>query len=1675
MAQDAELKLKVSLDLGFFRQQLAGLGQAAAGYNIPVQVKFDRRSVQNELNALGANIRRRNYFLEVKTNLSKEIDNAKKLADALRALESGKTAGGATSPRGTFRQNLGKVDTGTIRNIYAAAAKEGILAFSEETNKSKSALITALNKAAQDAGQGFLNAFSAQNSAIRKAAGDYGDALLSGLRKTLRSQSPSREMFDIGEDAGKGFELGLLRSMELAEQSATRKMRRMLDRLARVALMASGMSVAEINRQAGQFQGGASVAAPSWASTVPPSRGGGGGGRLLPPGPTFAALGGTAFGSQKYLPTDLSAELKQILRGAAFAFVDAIRTETRSVRIGVGASMQAALPASRIAGLLPAGVGRTPSRYATGTIGGETREQMLARRTQEAYTRSGLRSIDIMGGGAGRQPSPYSYAYKPISRAIVPYQAPGALVATGGGGGAQPPQGPSGGGGLGGFGQFGRAMGGVSLPGAGTIRELGTEFSFAAKQVLLFGTAYKALAFIQDFPGQVGQAVGQLQSFRNTLQSVTGNAEMAGQANEFILAAVERYNIPLQSARDGFVKLFASMEPAGFAAGEIKNLFLGITKAAATYGMSADKVDRVNYAFAQMASKGQVMSEELKGQLGDVLPGAMGIFAEAAGFKGPDAIQKFNKALEDGVYKGGAMRELLKNVADGMNKEFGPGAEGAAKTFQGSMNRMQNALASFYESFEPAAIGVVNQVAVPLVGTLKNITEGVNAYFKGQAAANPEAQKFADTLQVLIPAISGIAQNVKVVLGGLSTLGGLFANVALQASRLLALPIVGYLASAYAQVLILSTAFTFLANSAIGTAIAALVRFIAQGIVYAQVTLGMRVATQQTTVAMYQFGTAVQTTMIKSVIGIAIVAISAFIAKIMELRGQLAAISGDAKSMEDMAKASAKLGDVGGTKEAVGNIKERLNTYKQLKKEITSAKKIESGSTFSDRGAISSGIEVSTALAKKLVELGVISANSLSKTAGGYKILEGNLGEIKAKIDENISGFERAGQKGNDYINKAIAANQKLKQQSSMQGGGVAEDGRQRKVPLSEVLDMELPRQQKMREADVIERLNERIRDAKKQGNEYEAESLESTREAIRLGTEVGTLKSFVNMLIDKENILVGKTLTQKGFDNKLEDAKVQLYVRQKELTEALAKIRDKEGEQQKKIREEQERFASTLIDIKFENGFISTQEYNRLKIDQEIAKILKEFPSLTKQQKDEIAGVIRSKQTQLRIVKEEIELLRATNDIERRRIELQREGYSETKIKEIIDLEKVRDNIKTTRQLIDNFVTDTSSDYKGFLKAVISGEDAVDALEKFQAGLKDRVLTIFLDFTMKPVEDFFKNVVGGKLIETLFPKTEEEKKQEAAKTPIDANTEATKTNTTAIDNLTAAINGAGQAGQSLGGMSGLANSTGFASYADGKVSDVFANSGISVAGYEFGQSSEGINMAFKDINESTFSFSENLNANADNIANATKGLKENGTNFMQGLGGVVQGIGMLAGSAMGIVAGIKQIQKGDTSSVLGGIGSILMGVGGGILGFGKLFGANGGVATGGWKPLPVHPFANGGMVQGPTLGLIGEGKYNEAIVPLPDGRSIPVQMQGDSVRDKMNSSGNGGAAASPILSMNFETTTINNVEYVSREQLEKAMMETRRLATRDGAKQGASLAIDKIQQSPNTRRRIGI
>ena len=102
----------------------------------------------------------------------------------------------------------------------------------------------------------------------------------------------------------------------------------------------------------------------------------------------------------------------------------------------------------------------------------------------------------------------------------------------------------------------------------------------------------------------------------------------------------------------------------------------------------------------------------------------------------------------------------------------------------------------------------------------------------------------------------------------------------------------------------------------------------------------------------------------------------------------------------------------------------------------------------------------------------------------------------------------------------------------------------------------------------------------------------------------------------------------------------------------------------------------------------------------------------------------------------------------------------------------------------------------------------------------------------------------------------------------------------------------------------------------------------------------------------------------------------------------------------------LKQIMQA-IGAIGGGGGGLLAGGGGGFTQFnassvgfnpaafsGTAFFANGGIMTGD-GPMPLKKYASGGIASSPQLAMFGEGSRPEAFVPLPDGRRIPVAMQG--------------------------------------------------------------------------------
>lgn len=321
----------------------------------------------------------------------------------------------------------------------------------------------------------------------------------------------------------------------------------------------------------------------------------------------------------------------------------------------------------------------------------------------------------------------------------------------------------------------------------------------------------------------------------------------------------------------------------------------------------------------------------------------------------------------------------------------------------------------------------------------------------------------------------------------------------------------------------------------------------------------------------------------------------------------------------------------------------------------------------------------------------------------------------------------------------------------------------------------------------------------------------------------------------------------------------------------------------------------------------------------------------------------------------------------------------------------------------------------KDMLKEVLMGSDLKEAVAAMSKQITDRVLSLALDYAFKPVEKMMEDAMK-KFFNIQNPEIAVQEENTAA---IRANTEA----------LIAASTGAGAVtklpvqpygGYTLDQLEGLTESD------QNKVLEqAFAGYGNSM-------------MKLTDVATTT-------GTKAQEAANQSeKGFNK----FLGGMMGVATG-------ALAIAGGISQLQEGGTSNTLAGIGSILLGLGGAVGGLGSmgLFGKK----------------AGGGPIASNRPYLVGE-NGPELMFSGTNGTMVPNNR----IREAMGSSANGGSG-STSLNMTFQTTSIGGVEYVSREQLEEAMASTRRQAARDGAKRGMSMTLDRLQQSPGTRSRLGL
>jgi len=199
-----------------------------------------------------------------------------------------------------------------------------------------------------------------------------------------------------------------------------------------------------------------------------------------------------------------------------------------------------------------------------------------------------------------------------------------------------------------------------------------------------------SVGMLRQALGATAEYAAELEKQRIALRQVVGSQNDYNESLKFITKTSNDLAIPQDVILKNFTRLSASVIGAGGNVKDAEKAFKGISAGILGTGGSLANLDAALLATAQVFSKGKVSAEELRGQIGERLPGAFTLFAESIG-KTP---QELDKALSDGKVTLVDFQKFTENLF----KKYGEAAEIIARSPENAGNRLKTTLANLSES-----------------------------------------------------------------------------------------------------------------------------------------------------------------------------------------------------------------------------------------------------------------------------------------------------------------------------------------------------------------------------------------------------------------------------------------------------------------------------------------------------------------------------------------------------------------------------------------------------------------------------------------------------------------------------------------------------------------------------------------------------------------------------------------------------------------------------------------------------------------------------------------------------------------------------------------------------------------------------------------------------------------
>ncbi len=318
---------------------------------------------------------------------------------------------------------------------------------------------------------------------------------------------------------------------------------------------------------------------------------------------------------------------------------------------------------------------------------------------------------------------------------------------------------------------FGGPEGAIGALGGAALG--GVEGAFAGAAI---GAQLKGL---RDLTASAANYAADIEKLQIALKGVAGSQADYNSAIQAAQDATERFNVPQRDAIRGVTRLTAAVKGAGGPVEDAETTFKNVTAAIKATGGSTEDVRGAITAMVQVFSKGKVSAEELSGQLGERLPGAVTKFAEANDMTLPE-LQKNLKAGTVGLNElMNFIRELGDTYGETAEKIAGSNAEAGARltvVIENMQADIGKALAPIGAQFQAAFADFIISITPTLVDIVPKIARGFLTLAKNLdtllVAATAAFAVFAPVkLAAIITNIGGISAAVEMLKGKLVAAG----------------------------------------------------------------------------------------------------------------------------------------------------------------------------------------------------------------------------------------------------------------------------------------------------------------------------------------------------------------------------------------------------------------------------------------------------------------------------------------------------------------------------------------------------------------------------------------------------------------------------------------------------------------------------------------------------------------------------------------------------------------------------------------------------------------------------------------------------------------------------------------------------------------------------------------